>query len=110
MPAWTAYVEPSSASVLYGVTIRGGNVMMPGTITLQGDTLVWQFRKTRESSPLSRPIEWNLGDPVELHRFRSIGRKGMLTLPCSGGIEAHISIENVEDFSNVTGIALGARA
>lgn len=110
LPAWTAYVEPSSASVFYGMTVRGGNVMMPGTITLQDDTLTWQFRKTRESSPLAQPIQWSLTDPVALHKFRSIGRKGMLTLPCSGDTEAYISIENVEDFSQVTGIPLGARA
>lgn len=104
-PTWTAYVEPPSAAVLYGTPVRGGNVMMPGTITLQDDTLTWQFRKTRESSPLARPIQWSLADPVELQKFRSIGRKGMVTLSFPGGAEANIFIENIDDFSNLTGIA-----
>lgn len=34
LPAWTSYVEPLSASVLYGMTVRGRNVMMPETIAL----------------------------------------------------------------------------
>ncbi|MGO4229613.1 hypothetical protein AB4Y72_12150 [Arthrobacter sp. YAF34] len=110
VPAWTAYVEPSSASVLYGTTVRGGNVMLPGTITFQDGILTWQFRKTRGSSSLSRPIQWSIDDAADLHEFRSIGRKGMLTLSFSGGAEACISIENAEDFSRVTGIPLGSRA
>lgn len=47
---------------------------------------------------------------MELHKFRSIGRKGMLTLSSSDGPEAYISIENVKDFSKVTGIPFGLRA
>jgi len=39
--------------------------MMPGTITLQDDTLTWQLLKVRESSPLARPIRWSPADPVE---------------------------------------------
>ena len=84
--------------------------MLPGTITFHDGILTWQFRKTRKSSPLSRPIQWSIDDPADLHAFRSTGRKGMLTLSFPGGAEACIAIENAEDFSKVTGIPLRSRA